>query len=1118
MNTIRLATVFVLMIPAVLLSSNHDFVVERFTHPDLIPAHIASVTQDSTGFLWFATSDGLYRYDGIRFEVYKSEVRNPASLPNNNIRAVFTDDRGRLWVLPQGGGLSLFNPTRGDFTNFVPDGDHPESVTGTYDFRSIQQSGEHLVISSHGGDAYFEFNLNTLDFTRKSLPATRERHFIQSSVVLRARDGSDWVGTDQSGLIHIRTDGSYRRFSPDQNNLNTDRVSALMESSDGTIWIGTVQAGLLRMAPGEPGPRRIRALDRLNGFSRSTIYAIQQDERGNIWIGSNLGIVIYDPSGGELVLHFQFNPSTIRSLSSNEVRSIFTDSNGIVWVGTRNAGLNKLKIRGAFENILTAEFDRDGELSRGFVRAIHLSDDELWIGTEGGGIHILDSDNYALIRSIDTQSRYPSGLQSNEITSFTPDPDGGLWIGTWGGGLHYYHPDSPDLMVYRYEAANSQSLSDDRIQFVHIDSRGQYWVGTENGLNRFDRDTGVFQRIKSEPDDTGTLAGNSLQTLGFLEKSPGIFWVASWQGLSLYDADSNRATRYLSDPVDLNTLSSNHVISLYDDGNYLWIGTFGGGLNRLDPASGRIKYYTEQTGLPNNVIFAILPDQDGNLWLSSSSGLFRFNPEDESLVNYTESDGLQGNDFWWGSAFRDAQGVLYFGGTNGLTSFNPRNITRNDYEPRVVISGLSVENETFPVADADQPVQISAGRGFITIEFASLDFSDPDKNQYAYRIAGLSTDWTYIGNRSSVSYASLPPGTHYFEVKATNSAGVWSPNQASITLVMEPFFYQTNWFWILTAILGLSTVALLFVNWSRVSRQRQAELERLVARRTRDLAEKSEELLKSYAELRGQTVKLQAKNAKVAEQNAIILAKSKQLEHINKQLVSLNHEKNSLIGIVAHDLRSPATSVLSALQLLQLQPELNREEQEELYTTMEDILRKQLAMVNRILDHQSLESGIIEVKKQRVDLVKFCRSMAESYREKAAVKGIVVEFVTEGLHPEIDTDEALLEQILDNLLSNAVKFSPADQRVHLILNSSDYHVHIGVRDRGPGLTESDKTKLFGKFQRLSAKPTAGEQTTGLGLSIVKRLADALGAAVRCESEPGQGATFWIDLPAGLAAE
>jgi ligand-binding sensor domain-containing protein len=638
-----------LLLPSSSLANNHEYVIERIQHPDLVPGFIASIAQDHDGFLWIATSDGLYRYDGVRFVVYKSEVRNPSSLPNNNIRKVFLDSFGNIWVLTQGGGLSGYNRQSNDFTTFVPSGDFPSSVTGTFDFWSLHQADNDLYISAHGGDGFFRFNIDNQTFTRVELPATNQRHFIQTSVLIKTRNGSTWVGTDESGILVLSLDGSFKRFSTDEGNLNSDRIRAILEAADGTVWVGTISGGLHRFNQTSLRAEQNQlALSAVPGLNSASVYSLLQDNRGNIWIASSIGLIVFNPNSDVIVNHYRYDPANPRSLSSDRVRSIYLDRSGVFWVGTHNGGLNKLTLRQNFTNIKPASSAPDGVLNNATVRAISKFRNELWIGTEGGGINILDPVNYQLNRVITTESTLYTGLQSNEITMFTHDPDGGLWLGTWGGGLHYFNPVTSRFVAYRHDLSDSLSISDDRIQFLHLDSTGDYWVGTENGLNRFHRETASFHRIKHDPDNPASLTGNSLQTLGFIERSPGIFWVASWQGLNLYNANTGNAQRFISDSINPNTLSTNNIISLHKDDENLWIGTFGGGLNRLNTYTGDIDYFTELTGLPNNVIFSILEDNNGYLWMSSSRGLSKFDRKALSFVNYTESDGIQGNDFWWG--------------------------------------------------------------------------------------------------------------------------------------------------------------------------------------------------------------------------------------------------------------------------------------------------------------------------------------------------------------------------------------------------------------------------------------------------------------------------------------
>ena len=368
-----------------------------------------------------------------------------------------------------------------------------------------------------------------------------------------------------------------------------------------------------------------------------------------------------------------------------------------------------------------------------------------------------------------------------------------------------------------------------------------------------------------------------------------------------------------------------------------------------------------------------------------------------------------------------------------------------------------------------------------------------------------------MGNNNIASYSFLKGGDYVFRVRATNSDGVWTTNEASIKIRIHPPFWQQTWFYIILILTSVLAVFGIIQLRTRQMNNRNILLEEQVSLRTKELEANQEELKSRNEELQQQTLWLSAQKEEIENQQTLILGKSQELEVKNKRLVELNQEKNSLVSIVAHDLRSPLAAIMSALELIKLQPDLTDAEIENLLSSIEDFVHKQLEMINRILDMEAVESGEYSFKKQKIDLNGFIKQVVDDMKPVSEKKNIKIRPVPTFKTNFIEADPSYLGQIIENLINNAIKFSPENSNIYLLLEEGKGSVRIGVKDEGPGISQSDQKKLFNKFQKLSAKPTGGESSTGLGLSIVKRFAEAMNGRVWCESNLGEGATFWVEF-------
>jgi signal transduction histidine kinase/ligand-binding sensor domain-containing protein len=1110
-----------LLLPAMSLAGT-DVLLTREDHPQLLKKNITAISQDSSGFMWFGTDNGLLRFDGLSVRVYNHIPGDPSSLIDGHIRALYTDTNGRLWVVAEGGGLSLYQPETSDFMHYIPPvqdntGGLPSRQLFDIDIWSITPgSNNTLWLSSFVGGVIFRFDIEAETFSTFPVAGSFGNDAPSVNYVYESANGLIWVGTDLDGVVVLDQLGKeVGRFVHDPANpasLSYNSTRAIQEDNYGKVWISTYIGGLNVFDPAEGTIRQPEEFFFEIGGRYGNVYALFLDDSDLLWVATDDGLVVMDTKESRVAAVFEHEHRNSRSLTNNRVRAIYEDKSGIIWVGNENGGLHKLISRKAFQNFIPDQAEPDA-INANMIRSfLQIDEHTLWVGTDGDGINQIHLPTGMVTKKWTYDPSNPGSIQNNGITGIVYDPDGGIWVGTWGGGLNYYDSRTDTFRSFKHSQNDTTTLTNDYIQMLYFDSKGRFWVGTQSGLNLMDRQKGTFIRILNDSERGDGFYRNSIQSLAFLEDDNDVFWVGTWFGFYRYDHANSSARRYLAEPGNISSMRSNHILSLHDDGKgSIWMGTFNGGLQRFDKESETFEVLLDTDGLPGNVIFAVLPDDVGNLWLSSNNGLSRFNTQTREISNFNELDGLQTTEFWWGSGYRAPDGRLYFGSVFGFTSFYPREIQESEFQAPIVLSSLQLFDKPIAIPSSGI-IELKHFENYLSFDFASLDFTNPTRNQFAYMLEGLDTDWNYPGNRSFATYSSLGGGRYTFRVKGTNSGGLWSDTEYSLSIIIRPPFWNTSWFYLLTILTGLLLVfGFIQFRTATITRQKQV-LEKQVFERTTDLANQRELLLEQNVELNGKKQQLEERNEEIETQRDIILANSRELEQKNQKLVDLNQEKNSLIGIVAHDLRSPLATVMSGLQVVKMDPEMSRQQINDIHVMMEDYIKRQLDMISRILDLESFEAGKITLNPEQTDLNVVASRMVEQLTTLANKKQISLLVETEATPAVARVDPDYTDQIIDNLISNAIKFSPPGTTTTIYTGKDETNVWIGVRDEGPGLTRDDRKKLFNKFQKLSARPTGGEKSTGLGLSIAKRLVEAMGGEIRVDSEPGKGAAFTVIFP------
>jgi ligand-binding sensor domain-containing protein/signal transduction histidine kinase len=795
--------------------------------------------------MWFGTKDGLNRFDGYTFRVYRHDPQDSQSPSHNYIMSIYEDPGGVLWIGTYGGGLDRFDPGTGLWRHYQHDPNDPDSLSHN-NVRSVYQDRDGVLwIATHGG-GLDRFDRETEQFTHyrpdPEDPFGLCDWLIDS--VYEDREGRLWIGSNNEGLVRFdRSTGrfTYYRHDPDDpQSLSADLIlAAILEDAEGMLWVGAFD-GLNHFDP-ETG-RAVRYHhdpDDPQTLSHNIVQALYQDRSGVLWVGTGGGLSRFDPQTGTFV-RYRNDPGDPRSLSSNLVMSIYEDRAGALWIGTMGGGLNRVDRAVARFQAYTNDPRDPNSLSNNNVEAIW--EDRagmLWIGTSGGGLNRFDRTTGEW-RHLRHDPDDPHSLGNDIVSSVLEDRSGRLWVGTAFGGLGRF--DRASERFARYSPAPrdpDHSLSDSAIRALYEDHEGTLWVGMHgDGINVLDPETGQVTHYRHDPDDPYSLGNNWILT--FYEDDERSLWIGTRDaGLDRFNRETGQFIHYRHDPSDPQSLGSGAVQAIHQDGSgVLWIGTDGGGLNKLDRERNTFARYSDRNGLPSNSVLGILEDDHGYLWLSTGNGLSRFDPQNETFRNYDARDGLENSVFIGGASFGSESGEMLFGGFNGVSAFYPERIEDNPYVPPIVLTALTQDGREIDVgvpAGFVDELTLHRPNSFFEFEYAALNYTQPGKNRYAYKLEGFDADWNDMGTRRFGSYGNLPAGEYTLRIIGSNNDGLWNEAGLSVQVTVVPQLWETWWFWGITALVLAVGVVGAYRLRVRSIEARSRRLEGLVEERTSQL-------------------------------------------------------------------------------------------------------------------------------------------------------------------------------------------------------------------------------------------------------------------------------------------
>lgn len=795
---------FFYSLPASLFCQSNQIKFDHITVEDgLSHSSVFEIMQDSKGFLWFGTQDGLNKYDGYSFKVYKYSPFDTTSLQDNWVQSIAEDKEGNLWVGTHNNGVFKFDRNKETFANYKNARSNHHSLISNRVWNVYVDSKNVLWVGSSGGLSRYDAKQNRFENYSNKESGPNSFGPYAANCIYEDTKGFLWIGSWGGGLTRLDKQTShFDRFTFDLPKRRAqNKVKALTGDKNGYLWLATAGDGLIKFNT-QDGTFTQYLNDPRNpsSISDNNLISILVDRRGRVWVGAHDGgLNMLDPATGKFS-RYANDPNDRYSLSDNWVQSIFEDDSGIIWVGT-GLGLNKcVPIKQLF-GYLSLNYAEWQNANFNEINSVYEdSRENIWVGTWNQGLIKYNRKNGSI--EVFKEGQGKNSLPTNIIWTVYEDRNQNLWVGTFEG-LCLYDPKIKGFKRFSNNKKDPYSISHNNISAIYEDTRGNIWIGTwDGGLNRYDKRTGRFFNYKKDPANPKSLS-DDLITVIAEDKKKNLWIGTNAGGLNLFNYEDHTFTKYQYDPKDNTSLSNNTIRSLYEDskGN-LWVGTWGGGINKFDPKKRSFTRFTEKNGLANNVIYGILEDGSGHLWISTNKGISRFDVSRKIFTNYDIEDGI-GNSQYSAGHVKCADGTIIFGGAKGLTVFMPDSIQVNNYHPPIIITSFKLFNREIKfdrdISDIKE-VSIDYDDNVFSFEFAALDFTRPDKNKYAYMLEGFDKGWNYVGSNRTAYYTNLYPGEYILKIKASNSDNIWSEKITEVRIRIIPPFYLTWWFAALTAL------------------------------------------------------------------------------------------------------------------------------------------------------------------------------------------------------------------------------------------------------------------------------------------------------------------------------
>ena len=1011
------------------------------TENELSSDEIMCVTQDKNSFLWIGTKTGLNRYDGCEFKIYKEEK---GGLNNAYINTLYMDKMDNLWI-GTGIGLSKFNLKNRTIKNYTAEDGFEEN--------------QMVMDIIEGKDGIIWFVSREKGLTKF---IEKESKFIKINEISKdatsiAKDSNNnlWVGT-YNGLFKVNE----KTEKIDSNLLLDEWIQDTMVDKNDYIWITAKNKGISKYNDNTKDMKHYK-LNNNNEDKKidSLIRSVTEDRDGNIWVGTaSEGVLILNIKNG-IFKRYYYQSEDNRSLPGNSITNIYHSIEEITWITTNGSGLAKYdKNKNKFVSYKNNR-KNPNSLKKGKVTAIYENNKgDLWIGLYDNGISKLEA-GLEKFKHYNKDLNSELKISSDRVFSLLEvEVEDELWVGTAGGGLDIFNLNTGEKENYKdgergFRAKNNTAFR------IYKDSKGIIWVGSYySGINKYDRKTKSFKNYQHNEKDKNSLSQNTIDVI--FEDSNGFIWIGTDNGLNKFNPQTEKFIHYFREKEDKNTISSNIALSINEDKQKnLWIGQYHGGLNKMNLKTGNVTRYGQEEGLPDLSVESILFDKKNNIWFGTKTGLCKFNPVLGIIQEFTKKDGLQSNQFYMDSKFKNKKGEMYFGGINGFNKFNPENIKKNNMDPEIRLTEFITINREIKGIEFRDSIRVMYKENSFKVRFVALNYSDLKKQRYRYKITNKDNKWTNLGKSHFLTFSQMKTGKYLLEIQTTKTNGEWNKKGVKLKIIILPPWWNT-WEAYLIYIFILFVVILIL------------------------------------------------RKIEVQDQ------KRKFLEKEKKNMEELLKIRTMFLANMSHEIRTPMSSILGIIELLD-DSEMDKKNKRyiKLINYSGEML---LSIVNNVLDISKLNSGELVLEKSEINIDEILKEVIMMFEIEVDQRKLNLEYKK---NIKIDNyligDSIRIKQIFINLVKNAIKFTQKGG-IELILKEKEIlgnriKLDIMVKDSGIGLKKSEMKNLFIRYKQANEKISKNYGGTGLGLNIAKRFAELMNGDIKVESEIGKGTTFIVQI-------
>ncbi|GJH41164.1 hybrid sensor histidine kinase/response regulator [Capnocytophaga sp. HP1101] len=1028
------------------------------THNGLVSNEVTSMLQDSKGFIWIGTDDGLHKFDGYDITVYKHNAQAANSIGGNSIRCLFEDRHRNLWIGLKGEGLCQLNLRTGAFKTYK----HQKGANSLCynDVAAIVEDEAGMIWIAVDRGGLDMLNPQTDTFTHYDIQDKNTSQPLNNALTgMVATNGTLVLSSWGGGVYTFNRKEKQFKLHPYWQTTATDEqvckhIFNLYKDSEGNVWVSSAHGGLYSLDEKKKHYQRYTVCNAPNCSHNVNVRSVANDNQGKLWIETSEGIKLLNKHTRTIT--DLPNPQ----LANESVNHIYRDKSQLMWVSTASGIYYFSPTPAQFKWVKYKNF-----LSEKQVRTIFKdSKGNLWIG----GLNHIDklSPDRKSLQAFSNQNYNPN---TQLYQAFCEDKEGNIWIGNYANYLVKYSPQANRFSEVPIPAPAGTNYTYRNVYQIAKDWDNSFWLATELGAMNYQPATGVFSPLF----ESGNIIYPEDKTHVVYRDQDLLLWVGTEKGLRCYTRDLKLKHTFTALKNDPHALSNDFITAIHEskDGT-LWIGTKGG-LHKFDKKAQHFELILRKGNDYGDPIFGLAEDSRGNLWMSTPSAILKYTPQNKQFQVFNEYDGLQNSGFELGAFAQAKDSELLIGGKDGFNTFYPERLTLNQTQPKVVISDFQIFNKSVrpeeggvltKVIDETQSIHLKHWQSVISFRFSALNYRASFKNQYAYMLEGFDNDWIYDTSERIATYTNLNPGTYVFKVKATNNDGVWSQQPTTIKLIVAPPLWRTTWAYMLYALLAIGLLVLIVKYYTIKERDKQ--------------------------------------NLRISQLEA-------------QRMYEINEMKTNFFSNISHEFKTPLSLIVGPLNQM-VDDENSPKQHKEKYTMMLRNAQKLMRLINQLLDFRKLEKNKLELNLQYDDVVKFVKGVCETFGYLALEKQIqyTIKSTVPSLWMPFDADK--LDKILYNLIGNAFQYTPEKGAITVLISTAvqqeQKYLQIKIADTGIGISQEEQQQLFTAFLQGKRQKEIHNEGAGLGLAFTKDLVDLHKGHIEVESEEQQGATFTVFLP------